>query len=125
MCYTIVLFVKNLRELLGDEVPDEYIAKIINEADFKNDNRVSYDEFLEMWQREVEDGRIEAWSGISAKRTVCNLESEMLEFSGTDDDLTSGDDNDTPPPSKPRGKRRLGSIIEIREGGTRSYDSGI
>jgi hypothetical protein len=47
----------NLRELLGSEVPEEEINAIIKEADLTNDNRISYSEFLALWENKNESKR--------------------------------------------------------------------
>lgn len=75
--------------MLGTEVPDEYIAQIIAEADLKNKNKISYEEFLEMWNEDKEEEEIDEWRGISAKRTVKNLAEEMFH---EDSDFLSGDE---------------------------------
>jgi hypothetical protein len=43
-----------VRDFLGDEVPTEYLEKIIDEADLLHDHRISYAEFLEMWNIDTE-----------------------------------------------------------------------
>ena len=52
-----------VRDFLGDEVPTEYLEKIIDEADLLHDHRISYAEFLEMWnvdtETQLENGRKE------------------------------------------------------------------
>ena len=48
---------KNLRELLGNEVPEEDINAIIKEADITHDNRISYSEFLALWENKNESKR--------------------------------------------------------------------
>jgi hypothetical protein len=47
----------NLRELLGDEIAEEEINAIIKEADLTNDNRISYPEFLALWEDKNEEKR--------------------------------------------------------------------
>jgi hypothetical protein len=50
---------ENLREILGPQFPQERINQIIKEADLTEDNRISYPEFLALWEdkeeSEVED----------------------------------------------------------------------
>lgn len=38
-----------VRDFLGDEVPEECLEKIIDEADILHDQKISYAEFIEMW----------------------------------------------------------------------------
>ena len=44
----------NLIELLGDEIPREQINEIISEADVTKDNKISYGEFLLLWEQKHE-----------------------------------------------------------------------
>ena len=41
---------ENLRDLLGNDIPQERINAIIKEADLTEDNRISYPEFLALWE---------------------------------------------------------------------------
>ena len=49
--------VENLREILGDEFPQEEIDAIIRESDITKDGRISYFEFLAQWQDQNETKR--------------------------------------------------------------------
>lgn len=49
---------ENLRELLGDEIPESEIDAIIDEADLTQDGRISYSEFLALWGVKQEDERL-------------------------------------------------------------------
>ena len=61
---------ENLREILGEDVAEEYIDQIITEADLEKNNKVSYQEFLAMWKDELVERQIEGLRGINNKRTV-------------------------------------------------------
>jgi len=78
---------------------------VIAEADLRNDNKVTYDEFLYMWRQDIEDRNIAVLRTISAKRTVTNLVEEMI-------DDTSGDEEEY----EPTQDRRLGRIAELDDG---------
>jgi hypothetical protein len=41
--------VQNLRDFLGNDLPTTYLDQIIDEADIVRDHRISYDEFLALW----------------------------------------------------------------------------
>jgi calcium-dependent protein kinase len=103
--------VKNLRDLLGEDVPDAYVEQVIAEADVKDEKRVTYDDFLDMWRKELEDRQMNAWRGISKQRTVSVLAEEMFSAS-TDDEhtLSDGEISDYEPIS-----HRLVSIAEIEQ----------
>lgn len=50
----------NLAELLGEDFPKEEIDEIIKEADMTKDNRISYSEFLNLWEQKHEEERAQA-----------------------------------------------------------------
>jgi Ca2+-binding EF-hand superfamily protein len=39
----------NLKEFLGEDIPEKYLVDIINEADIRQDKKIAYDEFLALW----------------------------------------------------------------------------
>jgi hypothetical protein len=47
----------NLAEMLGADFPKEEIDEIIREADLTKDNRISYSEFLALWEIKNEEKR--------------------------------------------------------------------
>jgi calcium-dependent protein kinase len=51
--------VENLHDFLGDDIPQEYLDAIIEEADLAHDHRISYDEFLAMFYNDDTDSRKE------------------------------------------------------------------
>ncbi len=60
MCLAdLAICAENLRELLGNDYPQEKINAIIKQADLTDDNRISYPEFLALW----EDGSGSTGSG--------------------------------------------------------------
>ena len=71
---------ENLREILGEDVAEEYIDQIITEADLEKNHKVSYQEFLAMWKDELVERQIEGLSGINNKRTVSAI-ADMLDES--------------------------------------------
>ena len=44
---------ENIRELLGDGVDEAYIDKLIAEADYLNDGRISYGEFKQAFRDQM------------------------------------------------------------------------
>jgi len=72
-------------------VPKEYIDQVIEQADIKRNHRISYDEFLNMWEFELDERKLENLSGINAKRTVADLADELLDFSTDDEDSNLAD----------------------------------
>mmetsp|Transcript_16724 Transcript_16724/g.31684 ORF Transcript_16724/g.31684 Transcript_16724/m.31684 type:complete len:679 (-) Transcript_16724:4023-6059(-) len=72
---------EDLREILGDDVPEEYIEQVIAEADFKRDRMISYDQFLSLWDADLKEREIESLAGINKGRTVDDLAEEILRIS--------------------------------------------
>ncbi len=101
-----------MRELLGDGVPKNYIEQVIAEADIDQHQRVTYENFLDMWRQEIEDRKLNALRGISKQRTVSVLAEEMLASSSTDEEPS--DDDECPYSG------RLVSIAEIEQEKSRS-----
>lgn len=54
----------NLKELLGNEFSDLDIDEIIQEVDFEKDGKVSYNEFLALWENQSEAKRDEVMKDI-------------------------------------------------------------
>lgn len=55
---------KNLRDMLGHEFPPDEIEDIIREADLTNDGKISYAEFLALWEDQNEAKREQAMNEI-------------------------------------------------------------
>lgn len=62
--------IENLREFLGDEIPFEYLQEIIDEADILRDHRISYEEFLELWNGESDSKLADAKLAVKSKRRL-------------------------------------------------------
>jgi len=85
--------VDNLRAILGDEVSSDYVEGIIAESGIHEDKRISYDEFLSLWDLdlEVEERKLEVVRGISRRRSVRHIEEEM-KYASSDDEPASDSD---------------------------------
>ena len=44
-----IITVANLKEFLGEDLPEAYLEKVIDEANITHDHTISYEEFLELW----------------------------------------------------------------------------
>jgi serine/threonine protein kinase len=77
---------EDLREIFGDDAPEEYIEQVIAEADIKRDRMISYDEFLSLWDEDLKEREIETLAGINKGRTVDDLAEEIL--CSSEDDLS-------------------------------------
>lgn len=55
---------ENLKAMLGDDFPTEEIAAIITESDLTKDGKISYAEFLALWENRHEKEREEAMDEI-------------------------------------------------------------
>lgn len=59
---------KNLIEILGKEFPLKDIDNIIDEADILGDGRISYEEFLNLFDTQQEERRIDALKVVTQRR---------------------------------------------------------
>jgi calcium-dependent protein kinase len=94
--------VENLRSFLGDDVSEDYINDVIDEVDIVRDHRVSYEEFLSLWDekddellrtklREVESKRVRRESVFAPESRVRfdikNLDTESVETDSSEGGL--------------------------------------
>ncbi|KAL7568560.1 hypothetical protein ACA910_002672 [Epithemia clementina (nom. ined.)] len=73
---------ENLRSLLGDEFPQSEIDAIIDEADLTRDGKISYSEFLALWEVQNEDQRLRSLEvvqqmGVNSGRSTDSEESSF------------------------------------------------
>lgn len=74
--------VDNLKEFLGEDVPVSYLEQVIDEADIEKDRRISYDEFIALWN-EDDDKLYKENFKVSYSR-----HSSKVSNSSFDDDIT-------------------------------------
>ena len=60
--------VGNLRDFLGEDLPEEYLSGIIDEADILKDKRISYEEFLALWDDEGDRRRASSKLLVQSKK---------------------------------------------------------
>lgn len=89
--------VSDLRAFLGQDIPQSYIEKIINEADILHDHRVSYEEFLELWDKDTDEELKNIQTDVKKRRKLYpniisgdNL-SMVSSFASSTDDMTLSD----------------------------------
>lgn len=87
----------NLRSILGDEIPQADINRILQESAIENDKKISYDEFLSLWDVDQERQRENALRSVmarKAKESAASLSSfAPTSESSTPSDNRSGDDS--------------------------------
>jgi hypothetical protein len=66
---------ENLREFLGDDLPQDEIDEIIREVDVNNDNKISYPEFLALWEDKNEEKRDSLMEDLRAHRATLSSSS--------------------------------------------------
>lgn len=66
---------ENLREFLGDDLPQAEIDEIMVEADSNNDNKISYPEFLALWEDKNEEKRDIAMQKLREHRATLSSSS--------------------------------------------------
>jgi calcium-dependent protein kinase len=95
--------VSDLRAFLGQDIPQSYIEKIISEADIVNDHRVSYEEFLELWDKDADEKLKSIKMNIRKRRKLypnivkLNADNHSAATSSvsSDDDFTLSDTEQT------------------------------
>jgi len=83
--------VANLADMLGSDVPKDYLASIIDEADIKRDKRISYEEFLALWD-EGDDVKREQTLEDVKRRRLLHSTSILSAVSSVTSFLTDRDD---------------------------------
>jgi hypothetical protein len=66
---------ENLREFLGDDLPQDEIDEIIRDVDVNNDNKISYPEFLALWEDKNEEKRDSLMEDLRAHRATLSTSS--------------------------------------------------
>ena len=66
---------ENLREFLGDDLPQHEIDEIIAEVDDNNDNKISYPEFLALWEDKNEEKRDILMEDLRVHRATLSISS--------------------------------------------------
>lgn len=66
---------ENLREFLGDDLPQDEIDEIIAEVDDNNDAKISYPEFLALWEDKNEEKRDFLMEDLRAHRATLSSSS--------------------------------------------------
>lgn len=61
---------ENLRNILGSRSDESYIDKLIGEADFRKDGRVSYEEFLQLFAQTKRDQVRSMYEEVAAERAA-------------------------------------------------------
>jgi Ca2+-binding EF-hand superfamily protein len=83
---------ENLAEILGKDFPRDEIDEIIAEAGVTKDNRISYSEFLALWENKHErkrDAQLEMLEG-----TIQTTSSDIMMLSTRDSSSLLGDESD-------------------------------
>ncbi|CAB9517328.1 MAP kinase-activated protein kinase 2 (Fragment) [Seminavis robusta] len=94
--------IQNLRDFLGDDVPQSYLEAIIDDADRLRDKRISYDEFLQLWDPSCDATLRDAKREVAERRTrrseslLLSLSREGSILSDSDDDDEDDDGHDNP-----------------------------
>jgi len=86
----------DLRDFLGDTVPDKYLNDVIDEVDIEGDHRISYREFMAQWSTEDDDRLSEVRSEVASRHltptpSFVSSISDSYHGSTTDDDAAPND----------------------------------
>ena len=91
--------VDNLRDFLGENIPTSYLEAIIDEADLTRDHRISYEEFLELWNGESDSRLAYARQHVHGKRIESrenSFDSRLNSHPSFVSSMSSSDDVDAP-----------------------------
>ena len=78
--------VQDLRNFLGPDIPESYLDAIIDESDLTHDHKVSYEEFLQLWNIETDHQIESAKESIHLRRlnsAGTSLWSSMSSYAGS------------------------------------------
>ena len=75
---------ENLMEILGENVPRDEIDAIIEEADLTNDSRVSYSDFMALWEDKQEPEKDESLKVLGSELSSISLESDASKTEASD-----------------------------------------
>lgn len=60
--------VSNLRTFFGDDISDDFLDEVIDEVDIVRDHRISYDEFLALWDSDYDEKLRQSLKDVQKKR---------------------------------------------------------
>lgn len=83
---------QNILDFLGNSVSEEYANAIIDEADIEKDHRISYDEFLALWNAANDEKLQHAFQDVNFRRESYDDSSSLGESIGSLKTETSSDD---------------------------------
>lgn len=63
-----VITVKNLKDFLGDDLPDAYLENVIDEANGNHEHVMTYEEFLGLWDKDGDEQLITAKVDVGSRR---------------------------------------------------------
>lgn len=86
----------NLREMLGANFPQDRIDEIIHEADLTQDNRISYPEFLALWEDRKEEERKTLYQKIQPPSSMEDSFGVILQEMNTEVEDNANDRVDVP-----------------------------
>jgi calcium-dependent protein kinase len=77
--------VQNLQDFLGEEVSEGYTDSIIDEADLTRDHRISYAEFLALWNEHDDEQNRAALRSVTKRRST--IDDDSIATSATSGDM--------------------------------------
>ena len=78
---------ENLKNFLGDQLPEEFLNKIIDEADLTHDSKISYDEFLALWSEDDHVKKKKTLEGVGNRRRLGSSDGNISRASSYSDDM--------------------------------------
>ena len=77
--------VDNLKSFLGEQLPQEFLAKIIDEADLTRDSKISYAEFLALWNEDDDFKKKKTLEGVGNRRRLGSRDGDISRQSSCSD----------------------------------------
>ena len=60
---------ENLRSFLGDDIAEDFVDEIVEEVDSDRDKKISYEEFLDLWDGDMDEILRQSLKQVEKKRT--------------------------------------------------------
>ena len=77
--------VENLKTFLGEQLPEEYLTKIIDEADLTRDSKISYSEFLALWTEDDDFKKKQTLDNVGNRRRLGSSDGNISRASSCSD----------------------------------------
>jgi Ca2+-binding EF-hand superfamily protein len=81
--------VEDLKDFLGEDIPESYLEKVIDEAGVSTDHKITYEEFLALWDFDTDEVLREAKQNVGSRRV--SRQASYVSTSSVSSDTDSAD----------------------------------